>query len=240
MVLRRIAVIAAILSIAPACFAAGEPIVVYYVQRPPFMGHDTDGKLAGILIQPVAAAFSRAGIPVDWRESSTTRQLTIIEANATRACSVGRYKTPERAAFARFSVPFYQDLPWVGLAGVKFKVPEHARAADLLADPGVTVLLKNDIKLGPYVDGLIEHMKAKRVGITSDFDQMISMIQAGRADFSFITGEEEMYYRDKLGLSERDFKVIRFTDMPAGEKRYLMCSKLVGDAEMEKINAYLK
>ena len=49
-----------------------------------------------------------------------------------------------------------------------------------------------------------------------------------------------MYYRDKLGLSERDFKVIRFIDMPAGEKRYLMCSKLVGDAEMEKINAYLK
>ena len=51
MVLRRIAVIAAILSIAPACFAAGEPIVVYYVQRPPFMGHDADGKLVGYDIE---------------------------------------------------------------------------------------------------------------------------------------------------------------------------------------------
>ncbi len=250
MVLRRIvAALAAALSVAPLCFAAEsgvdsaanvQPIIVYYVQRLPFMGRDADGNLTGLLIQPVAKAFAKAGVPLAWRESSTSRQLAIIESNTGRACSLGRYMTADRAAFARFSVPFYQDARWVGLANVNFKVSGHVRIADLMADPHVTVLLKDDLKLGPYLDGLVAHMNAKRVGITSDFDQMIRMIEAGRADFSFITGEEETYYRDKLALNEHDIKVIHFADMPAGEKRYLMCSRLVGDAEMEKINAYLK
>ncbi|MBV8636355.1 MAG: hypothetical protein JO002_17825, partial [Burkholderiaceae bacterium] len=149
------------------------------------------------------------------------------------------YKTPDREAFAKFSVPFYQDSSWVGLANVKFKAADQMRAADLMADPTVTVLLQDDIMFGAYADDLIVHMKAKRVG-TSDYSQMIKMIQAGRADLSLITGEEEAYYRNQLGYTDKDFKIIHFTDMPTGEKRHLMCSKSVDDAEMEKINAGLK
>ena len=142
MVLRRIvAALAAALSVAPLCFAAesgvdsaanAQPIIVYYVQRLPFMGRDADGNLTGLLIQPVAKAFAKAGVPLAWRESSTSRQLAIIESNTGRACSLGRYMTADRAAFARFSVPFYQDAPWVGLANVNFKVSGHVRIADLI------------------------------------------------------------------------------------------------------------
>ncbi len=41
-------------------------------------------------------------------------------------------------------------------------------------------------------------------------------------------------------ISERDFNIIDFSDMPAVEKRHLMCCRLVEDAEMERINAGLK
>ncbi len=240
MVLRAIAAVMVLLSAAPQSVAAGGgPVVLYYVQRPPFMGRDAKDNLAGVLIPPVAAAFAKAGIPVVWSEASPLRQVTIIQSNAVRACSIGRYKTPERAAFAKFSVPYYQDSSWVGLTNVAFNAADHVRAADLMADPHVTVLIKDDIKFGPYVDNLIAHMKARRVGSASDYDQLIRMIQARRADFTLISGEEETYYRDKLGLTDKDFKIIHFSDMPAGEKRYLMCSKLVEDAEMERINAGL-
>lgn len=238
--LRNITFALAVLPVVPPCLAAGDPLVLFYVQRPPFMGSGAGAGPAGSLIAPVEAAFAKAGIPAVWREASTLRQLTIIRNDTMRACSIGRYKTPDREAFARFSIPFYQDQPWVGVANVRLKIGERARAADLMADPNLTVLLKDDIKFGPYADDLIAHMKARRVGAMSDFGQIIRMIEAGRADFSLISGEEELYYRKQLGYTDKDFKVIHFTDMPAGEKRYLMCSKSVRDAEMEKINAGLK
>lgn len=43
-----------------------------------------------------------------------------------------------------------------------------------------------------------------------------------------------------MGLSDRDCKTIRFSEMSAGEKRYVMYSKPVEEAEREKINAGLK
>ncbi|HEX7645667.1 MAG TPA: hypothetical protein VF472_25970 [Burkholderiaceae bacterium] len=243
MVLRRfvtaVAIAAAMVPLAQAC-AAAEPIVLFYVQRPPFMGSDVDGKVAGVLIPPVTGAFAKAGIPAVWREASTMRQLTIIRTDAMRACSTGRYKTPDREAYAKFSVSYYQDMPWVGVANLRLKTEYRMRAADLMADPNVSVLLKDDVRFGPYADDLIAHMKAKRIGTTSDFGRIIRLVQVGRADFSLISGEEESYYRKQAGFTGKDFKIIHFTDMPAGEKRYLMCSKSVSDAEMERINAGLK
>ncbi|HEX8955378.1 MAG TPA: transporter substrate-binding domain-containing protein [Burkholderiaceae bacterium] len=233
------AIAATMVSLVQAC-AAAEPIVLFYVQRPPFMGSGADGKLSGFLIPPVTRAFAKAGIPAVWREASTMRQLTIIRTDAMRACSTGRYRTPDREAYARFSLSYYQDMPWVGVANLRLKTEDRMRAADLMADPNVSVLLKDDIKFGPYADDLIAHMKAKRIGTTSDFGQIIRLVQAGRADFTFISGEEESYYRKQTGSTDKDLKIIHFTDMPAGEKRYLMCSKSVSDAEMEKINAGLK
>jgi ABC-type amino acid transport substrate-binding protein len=240
MVLRIALFTLAISLLALPSMALGDPLILYYVQRPPFMWRDAQGKVTGVLVTLTAAAFAKAGVAIIWKEASPPRQLAIIESNQSRVCALGRYKTPERLAFAKFSIPYYQDSASVGLANVNFKVSDHARAADLMADPNVTILLKDDIRLGPYTEDLISHMKAKRLGTSNDYEQIIRMIKAGRADFALFSGEEEAYYRNKLGFTDKDFKIIHFPDMPPGEKRYLMCSKQVEDAVLEKINAELK
>ena len=224
----------------PSLAMAAEPVVLQYGQRPPFMGRDAGGNVTGILVAPAIAAFAKAGIPIVWSESSPPRQLAIIQANNSRTCALGRYKTPERAAYARFTKSFYQDAPSVAVANLNFKVPDNIRAADLMADPSLTVLFKNDILLGPYTQDLIAHMKAKQVGTGESYEQMIKMVVAGRAQFAFISGEEEGYYRDKLGAAAKEFRILHFSDMPPGEKRYIMCSKMIDEAEIEKINAGLK
>ena len=125
MVLRNVAFAVAVSALAPPSLAAGDSLVLYYGQRPPFMGRDEQGRVAGVLVAPVVAAFAKAGIAIVWKEASPARQLAIIESNRERACVLGRYKTPERLAIAKFSIPFYQDSASVGLANVNFKVSDH-------------------------------------------------------------------------------------------------------------------
>ena len=38
------------------------------------------------------------------------------------------------------------------------------------------------------------------------------------------------------GLPIEDFKLLTFTDIPAGEKRYILCSRQVEDTIMNKLN----
>ena len=58
---------------------------------------------------------------------------------------------------------------------------------------------------------------------------MLQMIQAGRADFMFLAEEEARYLVEQAGFNMSSFQLIRFPDMPLGEKRYIMCSKHVPD-----------
>ena len=52
----------------------------------------------------------------------------------------------------------------------------------------------------------------------------------------FVAEEEAKYLAEEAGTSIRDFQLIKFTDMPMGERRYLMCSKQVPDEVINRLN----
>ncbi|HSY27850.1 MAG TPA: hypothetical protein VK832_10135, partial [Burkholderiaceae bacterium] len=83
-------------------------------------------------------------------------------------------------------------------------------------------------------------MKAKRITSYEEFGSLIKLVRFGRAQLTFVPIEEANYYIESMGYSRTDFNIIHFSDMPSGEKRYIMCDMKVEDAVIEKLNAELK
>src|SRR5687768_13276837 len=94
--------------------AADEPhVTILFHVRPPYSQQEADGRVTGILVEPVAAALAKAGIGVEWIEMPPARQTEIIKRGkgAGPVCGLGWFKRPERERFALFSDPIYQDQP---------------------------------------------------------------------------------------------------------------------------------
>ncbi len=231
---------------------AAAPIVLLYTERPPYNSRTPDGKLSGIVGTPVTQAFAKAGLRFELHEASLQRQLEALKRNTPRVCVSGLYKTAEREQFARYTKPVSQDQAMVGLANAAF-TPANGTANGagngngtptqtvhaLLDHPEVTVLLRNAVNYGPFLEGQFATMKARRATTDGQFAQVVKMIYAGRAQLTFFPLEEAQYYAKVAGYSPQQFKVLTFGDMPAGEKRYILCSRQVDGAVVEKLNAGL-
>lgn len=215
------------------------PLLLLYNERPPFMETKPDGTAAGLFVTPVFGALAKAHIDVSVSLIPVARQIAMIQANQTAVCALGKYKTLEREEFAKFSQPIYQDRAVIGLAGRNFQSPANASLDDLLADPNLHVLTKQAVIYGAHLDGKLAVMKAQRVDVASEYSVLFRMIQSGRAELAFFPIEELTYRTTELGLPLADFRVLRFPELEPGEKRYMMCSKLVTDELLKRFNAAL-
>lgn len=214
-------------------------MVVQYSERPPFMMLDANGTMSGTVGAPAARAFQKAGIAATWEASSSKRQLAILEENATPSCSIGWYKTAEREQFAKYTKAVSQDSTMVALANADFHASDNGKIEDLLSNPNINVLVKDAVVYGAYLDNLLAKMKARRVSSTDEYGPMVRLVHLGRVQLTFIPLEEANYYIERMGYSRSDFNIIHFSDMPPGERRYILCSKKVDDAIIEKLNAQI-
>ena len=217
-----------------------ETVTLLYVERPPLMMRSPDGAVSGVLADSAKSILTKADIPFVWREVSPNRELAVIQNNNEPVCAVGRYKTSERQAYSKFTNAIYRDSSHVGVANLGLRVPDKIKAADLLGNPDVTLLIRDGYVLPASLQNLVDHMRAKRVGTYGTYAQMIGQVVAGKAQLAILTEEEEAYFRKTSPASSETYRVVHFSDVPLGEKRYLMCSKAVSDAVIEKINAQLK
>ncbi len=227
------------LILAAGIAAAQAPIVLQHDERPPFLKTEADGSVSGTAATPAVLAFRKAGIPYEWKYTSAKRQVAMMKSGA-RVCSVGWYKTPERERFAKFSKPISQDSPMIGLANIDFHLPEAAGLDQILANENISILIKDSVVYGPFLDVRFARMKARRIPTSDEFGPMVRLIHLGRAQLTFIPLEEADYYVASMGYSAKDFNIIHFAEMPPGEKRYIMCSMSVEDEVIDKLNAALK
>lgn len=228
-------VLALLVGLHADALAQPRAVQLYYNERPPYLTTGPDGVVFGLTATPAAEAFRRAGIAFEWVKLPTKRQLSAIKENNGLECAVGWFKNPEREAFARYTKAIYRDRPTVGLANVDFQ-PPTARLADLLRTPGVTVLVKDGYSYGPYIDGLINDLKPTRLGTAGESSQMVQMVAARRADFMFVAEEEASYLVHESGIDASKLKLVRFDDVPPGERRYILCSKRVPVDVIARLN----
>src|SRR5690606_34791512 len=99
----------ALLCLPLACLAA-EPLAVYYIEKPPYY-HSIAGEPTGFLLERTRAIFSDAQIALRFEARPAKRILLEMEQNREPICSIGWFRTPQREAFALFSLAIYRDEP---------------------------------------------------------------------------------------------------------------------------------
>ena len=216
---------------------AQEKISLEYNDRPPYLISNADGSVSGLTATPAGNAFKDAGVPFAWSKVPTNRQLSDIKNNNSKVCGIGWFKSPEREQFAKFSKAIYRDLPTVALANRAFTVESGMRLETVLSTKNVRVLAKDNFSYGPFIDGLLAQYKPVVFRTTNENLTMVEMVRQGRVDFMFMAEEEAKYLTDEIGAKTTECRRIKFSDMPIGEKRYIMCSKRVPDEIMRKLNS---
>jgi uncharacterized protein (TIGR02285 family) len=226
----------AILSITTPCLAQKTQTVnLMYLERPPYATGHEGNKPHGLLIDPVEQAFQEAGIPYRLVEVPAVRQLAILKSNKDFDCGLGWFKRDERASYAKYSKPFFQDLPTVGIVSSTSTYPAAAKLKEFFLTPKLTWTVIEGYSYGPYVDDLMKEHKASVQTMNGNFNNLVNMIDKNHASITFLARQEAQYYVDQAQYKDR-LRIIDFSDVPAGEARYLLCSLKVDDALLEKIN----
>jgi hypothetical protein len=164
-----------------------------------------------------------------------------LKANRGRDCLLGWFKNPERETFARYSIHIYEDKPTIALAlAGNGKILADRPLADTLLSADLTLLRKKGYSYGRYIDALISKLLPRQDMTDAENVGMLKMIHSRRADYFFISEEEAHGLTTTSGLPQDDFKFVRFTDMPTGNKRYLLFSKKVAVEEVARIDAAIR
>lgn len=211
-------------------------ITVHFHERRPFhIAYKNEAR--GLVANPIGQALAYADIPFSWQETPATRQLEIIKNNADKSCAAGWFKTPERETFGQFSMPIYQDKPFVAITrSDNTLLGEMETLERVLKQRRLQALVKDGYSYGPYIDDHLRRFHPRQVTTTADNQSLMRMILNYRADYCFMTEEEAQDQLLFSGLKKSDFKLVHFSDMPRGNKRYLICSKKVDQKTMKRLN----
>jgi len=218
--------------------ALAENLLMVFRDKPPYSYLD-NGIAKGFLLERVRQVLKRAGISSELREMPPKRIFMEIEKNTQAVCSFGWYKIPEREKYALFSLPIHQDRPHAVLAGdgSLIKIRRHLHIKELMSDQTLFLVAADGVSYGSDIDAMIGAFPGKVDKTLQSPLEVARKLAAQRADFMFIDQDDYDY----LIASNADFRgegltLIQFQDMPTGLKRYILCSKLVGEPMIRRIN----
>ncbi|WP_375740154.1 substrate-binding periplasmic protein [Pseudomonas boanensis] len=214
-------------------FVNAESLTVYYIEKPPYY-HTERGEPTGFLLERARAIFSKADVPVHFEARPAKRILHELQQGRDAACSIGWFKTPERQQFAWFSRPIHRDAPMLVLT-------RNSLAEQIRSYSSLSALVQSPLRLG-LVDGFsyggLDHMlkTASSHKVTAPPAQTVRMLAAERIDFTLIDERELPYILAEADLRDAKLTKLNMPDIPAGQLRYLMCSKAVDDALRERLD----
>jgi polar amino acid transport system substrate-binding protein len=216
-----------------ALATAAEPLPVYYIEKPPYY-HSEQGKPAGFLLERARAIFRKADIAVVFESRPSKRIQMKLALEREAACSIGWFKTEQRSAYAWFSRPIYRDRPMVVLT--RTTLAEQVKAHENFA-----ALLKSPLHLGlidGYSYGALDALlaKADHNSITAAPTQNVLMLVAERIDYTLVDERELPHILAEVDMSDASLTQLSMPDLPAGQLRYLMCSKEVDRILRERID----
>ena len=221
--------------------ASAEPLAVSYIEKPPYY-YTENNEAKGFLIKKAQQIFTQAGITPQYVSRPAKRALLEIELNLQASCSVGWFKSPERAAFAKFSNAIHQDSAMAVLttADLAPQLRKYATLHDLTLAPRLRLGVVAGFSYGPYIDLLIRDMKdnIERNSSTPVFS--LKKLAVNRIDYTIIDVQEFDYLSQQAEIDPKRFTPLNFIDIPQGNLRYLMCSKKVDDDVIKRLNQAIK
>lgn len=226
---------------APLPCAAHEPLRVTYLERPPYY-QTLRGKPAGFLNDIAAQVLERAGIEASFTALPAKRILDEIMVAGLNACSVGWYKTPEREAVARFSLPLWRDPPYVALmrAETAARIGDRSSLSVFFGDTGLRLGVLDGFSYGDSIDGRIAAEARDVYRMTGSQRQLARMLAEGRVDYMLIAPVEIAALLESSGLAPGDFAEVALADVPPGPTRHLICGRGVPEDVMERIDQAIR
>ncbi|WGL58620.1 transporter substrate-binding domain-containing protein [Pigmentibacter sp. JX0631] len=228
-----------------------ETINIDYIIRPPyFISANNDGELSdGEIYRIVTKIFKNTNIPFEFKKVPFIRTYQTIKENKIKVCSPSSFKTKEREEFAIFSKSIFQDKKTVII--YRFDndiISKFNKTDDFLKQNDLKLLVKIGFSYGTFIDEKV--LKFKKISLaetksqeaenvtftSSDNNLMLEDILTRKADYMFIGRNEAEYLLNVNSEFNKKLKIKDLIDVPNGEKRYMMCSKIVGNEIIEKIN----
>lgn len=227
-------------AVVPPTPTAENLITLHYNERPPYLV-TTDKGVGGLTGDPATLVFEKSNIPFVWKQTPSKRQIYLLQQNSGRDCLPGWFKNAEREEFAKYTLPIYQDKPQMALLRAdNNKISTLSTIDEILANPQLTMLAKDGYSYGDFLDAVIREANPPRTVTTNENSGMLKMIYARHADYFLIAPEEADGLIKTSEFDMQDFKFVYFTDIPYGEKRYILCSKQVEDSMIEKLNTAIR
>jgi polar amino acid transport system substrate-binding protein len=218
---------------------ADEPLTLHYQQRPPYSGQAASGAVQGLLVAPVENALRKAGVAFRWVQTPSNRQLALIQDGAGADCGLGWFRSTEREALGRFSVPIYRDKAWAALARPASALTETLSLREALMLAELRLLTKEGYSYGTLVDAMVGVKGIRRISTTAEAAQMVPMLLAGRADWMLIAPEEADQLLALARVPMGALRLVAFRDLPAGSERHLYCNRAVPEAVLQRVNTHL-
>jgi hypothetical protein len=232
----RCAVLAASLLLALPLSRAEQPIHVAYSERPPYLIPQPDGSPAGLTGTPAAAAFKAAGIPVQWHNVPTNRQLLMVKDQTSPSCAIGWFNTPARQPYAKFTKPIYRDRTWVVLTNAAFAARNIGSLDELSRQHDARVLIKDNYSYGE-LNTFLRHWQPVTAISTASTLKMVQSISRGAVDLMFVAEDEGNYIiQHQAERHAPNLRLLQFKDMPHGLERHIMCGKAVPDEVIARLN----
>ena len=217
------------------------PLMVHYAPMPP-RAYTRDGQPTGSLIEQLRGLVEQAGLKIRLQETPLKRSLYEIELNRAPLCALGVFRTAEREAWGRYSLALSADAAplFYATPALAPRLKRHASAAALLADPGLQLVIVDGVSYGSQLDALIAGAARPPLRAGIDQQRMFRMLLAGRADYSIGSPEEMSHLVERGELAADALEAVRLSGMPEGRSRHLLCSKLVPEALMQRIDAAIR
>lgn len=232
----RSAAVFASLLLAPLTSSAQDTLHVAYSERPPYLMTQADGTPAGLTGTPALAAFTSAGIKVQWHKVPSNRQLAMVKDPKGLNCAVGWFAVPERMAYAKFTKPIYRDKGWLLLVNNAFAARGITSMDELARQQDIRVLVKDNYSYGG-LDKFIARWHPVVAVSTAPTVKMLQSVAKGAVDMMFVSEEEGNYIlRNEAGPHAANLRLLSLKDMPRGPERHIMCSKAVPDELIHRLN----
>jgi uncharacterized protein (TIGR02285 family) len=217
---------------------AMEPIILHYVDRPPYaISDNSQSDPKGLVADPTEYVFKKAKIPFIWSKTPINRQFMLIKSNKANHCAIGMEKTIGRSEFATFTEPVYMSPPLVAIMRPQINESKNMTIVEMLSK--YSILIKENYTLGDELTDLV--MKSPKKEITSSESiQMVKMVAQGHADFMMISNDEVEYYIKSGVLRPESIRLRKLIDVNKSFTRRIMCNKSIDPAIIAKLNSVIK
>ncbi|MCF6179958.1 MAG: transporter substrate-binding domain-containing protein [Geopsychrobacter sp.] len=218
-----------------------DSLILSYFERPPYYYTDK-GHAAGFLMELTADILRESGVVAEIKALPPNRILMEIKRPGSSHCSVGWFKKPEREEYAKFSLPIYQNKPIVILTTKKQRqrFADYSTLHEVFSDRTLIMATMSAFSYGDVIDQLLTDLRPQTHEISSEQSILPKLLLKGRVAYMLTAPEEIGMLVRSAGLNLSDFVSLPMSDIPAGNKRYLMCSKGVGDDIIDRLNRSIR